>query len=217
MPTPSKKIVQADERAVRATDDGATLDVSCPHCEAPVEVQARALPLPVKRAAEVEALAKRATDAEGRAAETERKLALATTELDATKARAAALEPQLAEATAQNAKHQRKLVEAEVDQRIGSKVFASERATEVKLLVALLENRAPDADSKDAAGTPTRTVGEKEYAERLAQLDARPNIGLLGPPITGTDQRANTGASADPKARSLAAEIDDLVAKQQAA
>lgn len=212
MATPSKKIVQADERAVRATDDGATLEVSCPHCDAPVEVQARTLPVSTKRAAEIEALQKRTTEADGKVAETERKLALTTTELDAAKARVAALEPQLAEATKQNEAHQRKLVEAEVDKRIGSKVFAAERASEVKHLLALLANRAPDPDSKDAQGNPTRTLGEKEYAERLGQLDARPDLGLLGPAITGPDQKPNSGA-APTQSRSAVDEINAIAAR----
>jgi hypothetical protein len=200
--------------AVRATDTGIISDAACPHCEASIEVLASTIPLPTQRAAEVETLTKRATTAEGKIAETQRALDVAQTELDGAKTRLAAMEPELTAARAAAERHQAERIATAVDERVGKKIFPAERANEIKLATLLLADRTPDPDSKDAEGKPTRTLGEKAFAARLAEIDVRPHIGLVGDPITGGDQKHNTGAGKDPAARNLAAEIDDLVAKQ---
>ncbi len=202
MATPTKKTVQTDERAVRATDDGATFDVACPHCEAPVEVRAANMPLPMKRAAEIE---------ETRTALTAERAALieARALLDSEQKRATALEGKLAEARGSLATLLIDGAAREVDARVGKKIEPHERDAEIHLARLFLADAAPDPESpKDAAGNPTRTLGQKRWAERLAAVDMRRDIGLLTAPIT-------TGAplaAPDDKTRAASAGTDKPLA-----
>jgi hypothetical protein len=42
----TKKTIDIEERAVRADQNGATIAIVCPHCEAPVDANVRTLPVP---------------------------------------------------------------------------------------------------------------------------------------------------------------------------
>jgi phage head maturation protease len=200
------KTLPIDVRAHRASP---TTPVACPACNEAMAVQLTNVPEADEKA--VADLTARATAAEGKLSETTRSLDVTKTELDAAKARIAAMEPELTAARATAEKHQAERVAAAIDERVGKRIFATERATEIKLAGLLLADRTPDPDK---AGS---TLGEKAWSARLAEIDARPDIGLLGAPITGADQKNNTGAGHEPQARSLAAEIDALLAKQAGA
>jgi hypothetical protein len=200
---PTKKIIQADERAVRATDDGATFDVSCPHCDAPVEVQARNVPLPTRRAADIEALTTRATTAESKLSEAEKRAALITSEKEAAEKRAASLEARAAGAEGALKVYRDAHIASEIDRRIGTKMEPAERADEIEIAERLLADTTPDPDK------PGHTLGEKKWAARLAKIDGRRDFGLLGPAITGGDQRQQSGA-APAQQRSAVDEINTM-------
>ena len=195
MPTPQKKIVQPGERDVRSADDMHTLDIACPHCEAPVEVQTRGLVTP-KRLAEIEALTTRATSAEARAVEAEKKAAaeseraaLLTSEKDAAEKRAAALEARVVTAEGSLKVYRDARIASEIDKRVGAKIEPAERADEIAIAERMLADTTPDPDKSGS------TLGEKRWAERLARIDARRDLGMLTPPITGADgNKPNTGA-----------------------
>lgn len=199
----TKKIVVPDERTVRATDDGATFDLSCPHCDAPVEVSARSLPLPAKAAKDIEETRK-ALDTE-RAALTAERTALTEVRalLESEQKRAAGLEARLAEANRGLSGMLLATAERDVMERIGKKIEPHEKDEEMSLARMFLADNAPDADGpKDAEGKPTRTLGQKKWAERLAKLDQRRDLGLLtapitaGAPLAGPD--AQTRAASEP-------------------
>lgn len=208
------KTVTIDAREARA-DKGASCKAMCPNCNEAMMVQLDHLPMPDEKA--IGDLTARATTAEGKLAETQRALELATTELDGAKSRLAAMEPELTAARAAAEKHQADRIAAAIEERSGKKIFPTEKASEIRIAGLLLADRTPDPDSRDATGKPTRTLGEKAWAARLAEIDTRPDIGLLGPAIAGGDQKNNSGAGHDPQTRDLGAEIDKLLAKQSGA
>lgn len=204
MATPIKKIVHPDASTVRATDDGATFDVACPHCDAPVEVSARSLPLPTKRATEIEE-ARKALDTE-RAALASERTALTETRalLESEQKRAAGLESRLAETSRGLSNMLLAAADRDVTERIGKKIEPHEKDEEMSLARMFLADNAPDMDGpKDADGKPTRTLGQKKWAERLAKLDQRRDLGLLAAPITADapiaapDQRTQAAAAAN--------------------
>jgi hypothetical protein len=200
------KTLPIDVRAHRASP---ATPASCPACNEAVVVQLTNVPEVDEKA--VADLTARASTAESKLAETTRTLELTKTELDGAKQRLAAMEPELTAARAAAEKHQAERIAAAIEERSGKKIFPTEKTTEIKLAGLLLADRTPDPEKHGA------TLGEKAWAARLAEIDARPDVGLLGAPHTGGDQKPNTGAGHDPQTRDLAAQIDATLAKQSAA
>lgn len=189
-----RKKIDLDERAVRATDTGLTAEASCPHCEAPIEVAARSVPTAKKTTDEIAALTQRATAAEG-------SLERAVAEKDAVEKRAALLDGKLAAAEAQIQKMREDRVAAEIDARIGKKLDPTERADQVKLSLLDLADQTPDPEKSGS------TLGDKAFAARLAKIDARRDIGLLGGPISAGGDGNAAGANPNVGQRSVIDEI----------
>jgi len=194
-----------DGRAIRA-DKAASRKASCPNCKEDMMVEVAHLPMPDEKA--IADLTARATTAESKVAETIRALDLAKTELDGAKQRLAAMEPELTAALQAAKKHQAERIAAAIEERSGKKIFPTEKASEVRIAGLLLADSTPDPDK---AGS---TLGEKAWAARLAEIDARPDIGLLGGPVTGPDQKQQSGAGHTTESRSIAVQIDEILAKQ---
>ena len=213
------KTLAIDVRAHRANPSS---PLPCPACNEALgvalanvpEVDEKALAEATTRAASAE---QSVTVLTAKATEAERALALSASELQSATARLAALEPELALVRTENEKARAALVTAAIEERVGKKVYPTERDSELRIAKLLLADRTADPESKDADGKPTRTLGEKAFAARLAEIDARPDLGLLGGSLANQDASKNTGAGANPAARNLASEIDDLLAKQSAA
>lgn len=205
------KNMKIDVRDARA-DKGASCKAACPHCNEAMMVELDHLPMPDEKA--VADLTVRATAAEGKLTETsaklaemERSLAVATQEKDAAEKRATSLETKLeaAEKVIERARMDR--VAAEIDKRVGTKIEAAEKDDEIKLARTMLADTTPDPDK------PGSTLGEKAWSARLAKIDQRRDLGLLGPAITGGDQKQNSGAHSA-ESRGLAAQVDDILSKQ---
>lgn len=193
-----RKRIDIDARAVRSDGEGMSADASCPHCNEPVEVNARSVPTPKKATDEIATLTERATKAE-------QALTRETAEKDAVEKRAALLDTKLAtaEQTIQRMREDR--VSAEIELRVGKKLDPTEKDDQVRLALLDLANQTPDPEQ------PTRTLGDKAFAARLAKIDARRDIGLLGAPITaGGKENQNANA---PAVRSIADKIDSAVAE----
>lgn len=175
----TKKTIEIEERDVRADKGGVTCSVGCPHCEKDFDMSIKAVPMPPEKALELQ----QTRDALTRetASLTEARALLSTEQKRATE-----LETKLADATARATALLLDGATREIDQRVGKKIEPHERDAELDLARLFLSDATPDPDSKDAAGNPTRTLGQKKLTERLARLDQRRDLGLLGAPITGT-------------------------------
>jgi HK97 family phage prohead protease len=206
------KTITVDVRAHRASPQTA----ACPACNEALgvalanvpEVDEKALAEATSRAATAE---QSMTVLTAKATEAERALALSASELQSATARLAALEPELALVRAENEKARTALVEKAIDERVSVRIFPTERDSELRIAKLLLADRTPDPEK------PGATLGEKAFATRLAEIDARPDLGLLGPSLANANAAQNTGAGKSPEARSLASEIDEIVVKHQSA
>lgn len=201
------KTITVDVRAHRANPSS---PLPCPACNEALgvalanvpEVDEKALAEATTRAATAE---QSVTVLTAKATEAERALALSASELQSATARLAAMEPELATVRAENEKNRDALVAAEVEKRVSVKIYPNERASELRVAKLLLADRTADPEK------PGSTLGEKAFAARLAEIDARPDLGLLGGSLVNQDAGKNTGARAE-EARGLASEIDAVTA-----
>lgn len=191
----TQKMIDLPEGAVRAVKGGGgTCSVTCPNCDKSFDMSMKALPMPEDKTAEL---------AQARAALTEQ-TALVTAE----QKRAEGLETRLAETSARLTTMLLDSAIREIDARVGKKIEPSERDEEIDLARTFLADTTPDPESLNADKVPTRTLGQKKLAARLAKIDGRRDLGLLGPAITttttltepSTQVRAITDTTATPVA-----------------
>lgn len=171
-PMTTKKTIDIEERDVRADKGGATAPMKCPGCGETFDLCWKSLPMPADKAAELE---------QARGAIVEQTALVA-----AEQKRAAGLETRLVETGTRLATMLLDGAIRDIESRIGKKIEPSERDEEVDLARAFLADTAPDPESLNADKVPTRTLGQKKWAARLAKIDGRRDLGLLGPAITGT-------------------------------
>ena len=195
---PMNVIYEIKETAVRAVDKGMQCDVACPHCEKDFTCGVKVLPMAPEKAAEMEQM---------RAGLTEK-----TTALGASEARAAELQAQLgaaqARATELSKEHDalRTLLvntrvasaEAALTERVGKKVYPTEVRFETDLARGYLADLTPDPEN------PARTLGEKKWAERLAIIDARPELGIVVPPVSAPAAGSTNVGDTDSQVRGAA-------------
>lgn len=163
------KTITLDVRAHRAAN-GTT--AACPACNEAMGVQFTNLP--EDRGAELEQV---------RASLTEQTALVA-----AEQKRATGLEARLAETSTRLATMLLDGAIREIDARIGKKIEPTERDEEIELARTYLADTTPDLESLNADKVPTRTLGQKKLAARLAKIDGRRDLGLLGPAITSGEK-----------------------------
>jgi hypothetical protein len=115
----------------------------------------------------------RAAELEKRAGEAEGRASLLAKERDASEARAKSLEDKLAEANKQIAEHRDARVASEIDKRVGTKIEPAERDAELEI---------------------AKLLDETAFLKRLATIDARRDLGLVGPPVV-QNKNAQDGAN----------------------
>lgn len=203
-PMATKKTIDIEERAVRADQNGATIAIVCPHCEAPVDANVRTLPVPAHVTAEHEQTRKALDTARAdlaaektRVAEMDGKLTRAEAEKTAAENRAAALDVKVATMETTLRAQREAFVASEIDKRVGVRIEVIEREDQIRLAMLDLADATPDPEK---AG---HTLGDKAFAARLAKLDQRRDLGLLGAPITGPTNVTTTPTPAAPGTRSL--------------
>lgn len=170
--TMTTKTIEIQERDVRAEKGGGMhAKMTCPHCDKEIEMALKAMPMHPEKAAEVEQMRSDLTE----------KVRL----LDAEAKRAQALEDRLAASTAQIGRMLVDVAQSELTARSGKKFEPAELDEELSLARMFLADSTPDPDApKDEKGNPTRTIGQKKFAARLATLDKRRDLALLDNPIT---------------------------------
>lgn len=190
-----KKTVTIEERhvQVRAKGDGATCDVTCPECGKDFAAEMKMTPPDATKSAEYTALSGRMAEVERTHAETTAKLAAAEARSTGFEGENRALKDQLVSTRVRGA-------EEALTSRSGKKVWPKEIAHELVLARGYLADLSPDPDSKDANGNATRSMGERRWAERLAVLDDRPDLGVVTEPVT-TTKGAGGVAETDEKVR----------------
>lgn len=199
------KTIEIGERDVRSEKGGMHAKMSCPHCDKEIDLSMKSMPMSPEKAAEME---------QTRASLTEKERLL-----DAEVRRAQGLEDKLAVASARFATMLVDTAESELKARSGKKFEPHEYDTEMDLARMFLGDMTPDPDApKDDKGNPTRTVGQKKFAARLATLDKRRDIGLLDGPITtttplpSTDETVRDAAAGTPKPRGAETRAGDGLA-----
>lgn len=115
----------------------------------------------------------RAAELEKRAGEAEGRASLLVKERDASEARAKSLEDKLAEANKQIAKHRDERIASEIDKRVGTKIEPAERDAELEI---------------------AKLLDETAFQKRLGTIDARRDLGLVGPPVV-QNKNAQDGAN----------------------
>lgn len=183
--TMSLKTLTIEERNIahRADKKGVQCEAECPNCNEKMLVKMDHVPVPAEKMAEYEALTARAAkfDADMKAAETA-KTTLAT-ERDAAIARTKELENQLSTTRAAIVQTRVDAAEEALKERSGKKLFPTEVGFETELARTYLSDLTP-SDKPEHKG---RSVGEVKWAERLAMLDARADLGIVTPPATKGD------------------------------
>lgn len=188
--TMTKKRIEIDERAVRADKGGIICDITCPECKADFDMSAKVMPMTPEKEKALETAQTRAGDAE-------KNLERVTVEKDAAEKRATLLDGRLAsqETLIRGLREQR--VTAEIEKRVGVRIDPAERDDQVRLAMLDIADVTPDPDKASS------TLGEKAFAARLAKLDARRDLGLLGAPITAGGAGNTAGTTPGGQARSL--------------
>ena len=183
--TMSLKTLTIEERSIahRADKKGVQCEAECPNCNEKMLVKMDHVPVPAEKMAEYDALKERAAkfDADMKAAETA-KTTLAT-ERDAAIARTKELENQLSTTRAAIVQTRVDAAEEALKERSGKKLFPTEVGFETELARTYLSDLTP-SDKPEHKG---RSVGEVKWAERLAMLDARADLGIVTPPATKGD------------------------------
>lgn len=178
-PMTLKKFDLPDGAVRAAKGGGGSCSVTCPNCDKDFEMSFKSLPMPEEKAAEIEQI--RGDLATARSSLTEQ-----TRVADVETKRAAGLETRLVETSARLSAMLLDSATRDVDSRIGKKIEPTERDEELDLARTMLSDTTPDPDAKNADGISTRTLGQKKWSARLAKIDSRRDLGLLGPSITGT-------------------------------
>jgi len=171
-PMTTKKTIDIEERDVRADKGGATAPMKCPGCGETFDLCWKSLPMPADKAAELD-------QARGSLAEQ-------TALIAAEQKRAVGLETRLAETSTRLATMLLDSAIRDIDARVGKKSEPTARDEEIDLARTFLADTTPDPESLNADKVPTRTLGQKKFAARLAKIDGRRDLGLLGPAITTT-------------------------------
>lgn len=177
----AQKNVTIEEREVQMRDKGATCAVTCPNCNEKFDM---AIGLDVKKSADY-------ADIAGKLATTERTATEHKTALDGATARVAEFERINKALTDQIVSTRVKAASDALKSRSGEKLFPAEFDAELAMARGYLSDLTPDPEAPKE--DPTRTIGEKRFAERLAVLDARPSLRMLGAPQTTTPP--TTGAT----------------------
>lgn len=181
--TMTTKKIEIEERDMRAEKGGGMhMKMTCPHCDKEIEMAMKAMPMHPEKAAELD----------------QTKTALAEKErlFDVEQKRAQGLEDRLASATAQIGRMLLDHAQSELTARSGKKFEPAEMDEEMVLARMFLSDVAPDPESpKDEKGNPTRTIGQKKFAARLATLDKRRDLALLDNPITAGTPLPQTDAT----------------------
>jgi hypothetical protein len=178
-PMTLKKFDLPDGAVRAAKGGGGSCSVTCPNCDKDFEMSFKSLPMSEEKAAEIEQI--RGDLATARSSLTEQ-----TRVADVETKRAAGLETRLVETSARLSAMLLDSATRDVDSRIGKKIEPTERDEELDLARTMLSDTTPDPDAKNADGISTRTLGQKKWSARLAKIDSRRDLGLLGPSITGT-------------------------------
>lgn len=177
--TMTMKTIEVQERDVRTEKGGGMhAKMTCPHCDKEFEMGMKAMPMHPEKAAEMEQM-------RSLLSATQSDLTEKTRLLDAEAKRAQALEDRLAASTAQVGRMLLDTAQSELTARAGKKFEPHELEEELSLARMFLGDTAPDPEApKDEKGNPTRTIGQKKFAARLATLDKRRDLALLDNPIT---------------------------------